>query len=110
MSGMAPDIDAASVPDDARILDVREPGEWVAGHVAGSQHLPIGEVAERVSEIDDEEGTIVVVCRSGYRSAQVAAWLQGQGYDAVNLAGGLDAWAQAGRPLVTDAGAPGRVA
>jgi rhodanese-related sulfurtransferase len=50
-----------------------------------------------------------VVCRVGGRSAQVTAWLSGQGRDAVNLAGGLDAWAGAGRPLVTDDGAPGTV-
>jgi len=51
-----------------------------------------------------------VVCRVGSRSAQVTAWLAAQGRDAVNLAGGLDAWADAGRPLVTDDGSPGAVA
>src|SRR3954453_23597192 len=107
---MAPEIDASFVPDDAKILDVREPEEWAAGHVAGSQHLPIGEIIARVDEIEDDGGEIVVVCRSGYRSAHVAAWLEQQGYAALNLAGGLDAWAAAGRPLVTDEGSAGRVA
>ena len=53
---------------------------------------------------------LLVVCRVGARSEQVAAWLRGQGRDAHNLTGGLLSWAAAGRPLVTDAGAPGAVA
>jgi rhodanese-related sulfurtransferase len=52
---------------------------------------------------------LIVVCRVGARSAQVAAWLRAQGRDAYNLTGGLESWAAAGRPLVTEAGTPGAV-
>jgi rhodanese-related sulfurtransferase len=52
---------------------------------------------------------LVVVCRVGGRSAQVTAWLRQQGREAVNLAGGLEAWHAAGRPLVTARGGPGTV-
>jgi rhodanese-related sulfurtransferase len=54
-------------------------------------------------------GQTLVVCRVGSRSAQAAAYLLQQGVDAVNLAGGLAAWASARRPLVSDDGRPPRV-
>jgi len=100
---------ATEVPDGATILDVREDDEWAAGHIAGSVHVPLSELPARAAEIPDAD-PLVVVCRVGGRSAQVGAWLAGQGRDVVNLAGGLEAWAGAGRPLVTDDGAPGTVA
>ena len=76
-----------------------------AGHIAGSTHVPLSELPGRAADIP-AAAPLVVVCRVGGRSAQVTAWLSGQGRDAANLAGGLDAWAGAGRPLVTDDGAP----
>ena len=100
-----PSISAATVPADAYLLDVREQDEWDAGHVEGSQHIPIGELLGRLPEIPTDR-EVVVVCRVGSRSAQVAAYLGQQGYDMVNLTGGLEAWVDAGRPLVSDAGAP----
>ena len=52
---------------------------------------------------------MLVVCRSGNRSAYATGYLVDQGFDAVNLAGGLIAWHDAGRPLTTDDGGPGQV-
>ena len=104
-----PTVVAADIPDGAAILDVREEDEWAAGHIAGSAHVPLSELPARAGDIPDTD-PLVVVCKVGARSAQVTAWLAGQGRDAVNLAGGLDAWAGAGRPLVTDDGTPGTVA
>jgi rhodanese-related sulfurtransferase len=104
-----PEIDAARVAGDAVVLDVREDDEWEAGHIAGSTHVPLSELMGRLDEVPGTD-PLVVVCRVGARSAQVAAWLRGQGRDAVNLAGGLESWAAAGRPLVTDRGGPGSVA
>jgi rhodanese-related sulfurtransferase len=92
----------------ATILDVREDDEWLAGHVQGSIHMPMGEVMERWGEVRAADD-LVVVCRHGVRSYQVAAYLTGAGIDAVNLDGGLVAWSRAGRPLVTDDGTSGRV-
>ena len=54
----------------------------------------------------DRDDEIVVVCKVGSRSAYVAAWLNQQGFRASNLDGGLMAWAGAGRPLVSESGAP----
>lgn len=107
--GQVPTVAAAAVGDDATILDVREDDEWVAGHIAGSTHVPMSELMTRVSEVPPAD-PLLVVCRVGARSEQVAAWLRRQGRDAHNLAGGLQSWEAAGRPLVTDAGTPGVVA
>jgi rhodanese-related sulfurtransferase len=62
------------------------------------------------SEEFSPDQRIVVVCKMGGRSAQVTAWLNQQGYDAVNLDGGMLAWATAGRPMVSDDGRPPHVA
>jgi rhodanese-related sulfurtransferase len=106
--GHLPTVVATEVPDGATILDVREDDEWAAGHIAGSAHVPLSELPARAADIPDA-APLVVVCKVGGRSAQVAAWLAGQGRDAVNLVGGLEAWAGAGRQLVTDDGSPGQV-
>jgi len=98
---------AADLPAGATLLDVREQGEWDAGHVDGSVHVPMSEIQGRLADVPD--GDLVVVCRSGHRSAQVAAWLAGQGRSAVNLAGGLQRWVEEGRPLVAAGGGPGQV-
>lgn len=94
--------------NDVEILDVREPDEWHAGHIDGSVHIPMREIVARAGEFDRDR-PIVTVCRSGQRSGQVAAFLSQQQYDATNLDGGLQAWAQEGLPLATPSGAPGQV-
>jgi rhodanese-related sulfurtransferase len=94
--------------DGAVLLDVREPQEWNAGHVEGSAWVPMGELASRQGELPDDR-LLVVACHSGGRSARVTQALVAAGYDAANLVGGLEAWATAGYPLVTDDGAPGTV-
>jgi rhodanese-related sulfurtransferase len=92
----------------ATILDVREDDEWQAGHVEGSIHMPMREVMARRGELQATDD-VVVVCRHGVRSYQVTAYLARSGVAAVNLEGGLVAWARAGGPLVTDDGANGQV-
>ena len=91
---------AALVDAGALMLDVREPGEWQAGHVAQAWLLPMGQVARHRSDLPQDR-RIVVVCRSGGRSAAVAEALRAWGLDAVNLSGGMTAWAVAGLPVVT---------
>ncbi|WP_345709769.1 rhodanese-like domain-containing protein [Kitasatospora paranensis] len=93
-----PTAEAASVPADAALLDVREQDEWDAGHVDGALHIPIGEVVARIAELPDER--LYVLCRVGGRSAQVVQYLVAQGRDAVNVDGGMFAWEAAGRPMV----------
>ncbi len=91
---------AALAEAGALLLDVREPGEWQGGHVAQAWLLPMGQVARHRSDLPQDR-RIVVVCRSGGRSAAVAEALRAWGFDAVNLSGGMTAWAVAGLPVVT---------
>lgn len=75
------------------LLDVREPWEYELCHIEGSQAMPMGTVPARCNELDPER-EIVVICHHGGRSAQVAMFLERQGYARViNLAGGVAEWA-----------------
>ena len=93
----------------ALLLDVRDPDEWQAGHADGAAWIPMREIAERQDELPTDR-EIVVICKTGSRSAQVAGALIAAGYDAANVAGGSEAWQAAGFPIVTDDGQPGTVA
>ena len=76
------------------LLDVREDWELAIARLDGVLHIPMGEVPARLGELAPER-EIVVLCRSGGRSAQVARFLQQQGFrDVWNLAGGILAWAE----------------
>lgn len=99
-----PSVTPEAVPDGAALVDVRELDEWQAGHVDGALHIPLGELTARLGELP--EGELVVVCRSGGRSARAVAWLNENGFDSTNLDGGMQAWAGTGRPMVSDSGAP----
>jgi rhodanese-related sulfurtransferase len=103
-----PAVDAAAVPAEAIVLDVRENDEWAAGHAEGAVHIPMGEVVARIGEVP-EGGRVHVVCRVGGRSAQVAQYLIAQGVDAVNVTGGMLDWEAAGRPVVDGNGGEGFV-
>ncbi|MGV9372992.1 rhodanese-like domain-containing protein [Micromonospora tulbaghiae] len=91
----------------ASLLDVREPDEWTAGHAPRARHLPLGSLRP---DTQPPGQPIITVCRSGRRSAAAAARLRAAGLTAYNLTGGMQAWAAAGLPVVTDAGKPGTVA
>ena len=95
----------SDVPDDAVVLDVRENDEWVAGHIEGATHIPMGEVPARLDDLPDGD-PLYLVCRSSGRSARVTAWLNANGFDAVVVAGGMGEWEAAGRPLVSETGQP----
>jgi rhodanese-related sulfurtransferase len=77
--------------DDLILLDVREAWELDIAKVPGIVHIPMGEVPSRLAELDQSK-EIVVLCRSGRRSGDVARFLQERGYRTVNLAGGILAW------------------
>lgn len=97
------------VAQGALLVDVREAWEWAAGRAPGARHVPLDQLPGRVGELPRDR-TVVVVCRSGNRSAHATTMLRGAGVDAVNLDGGLRAWSATGLPLVTDGREPGRVA
>jgi rhodanese-related sulfurtransferase len=101
----------ADVPAGAVLLDVRENDEWTAGHAPGAVHVPMGQIAQRLDELASAlpERPVRVVCRSGGRSARVTAYLTQAGWDAVNVEGGMQAWAAAGRPMVAESDAAPRV-
>ncbi|WP_405726127.1 rhodanese-like domain-containing protein [Streptomyces sp. NBC_01537] len=100
-----PQVDAAAVPADAFLLDVREHDEWAAGHADGALHIPMGEVVARWSAEVPADQRVHVMCRVGGRSAQVTQYLIAQGVDAINIDGGMLGWEAAGRPVVADGGA-----
>ena len=83
----------------ARVVDVRETSEFVAGHVPGARSVPLSELVARAQEIDALAPPVYLVCESGGRSAQAATWLAGQGHDVVNVTGGTSAWRRAGLPV-----------
>lgn len=87
---------AAGVP----VIDVREPDEYVEGHVPGAPLIPLGTVAVRVGEVPSA-GEVLIICKSGGRSRKAAELLRAQGIDAINVAGGTMAWIDAGHPVVT---------
>lgn len=99
------EVTAAGVPAGGWLLDVREPEEWAAGHVPHAVHIPMGELAARVHEVPGDQA-VYVICRSGVRSAAVAQALIGAGWDALNVADGMQGWAAAGRPMASVAGKP----
>lgn len=97
------------MPADALVLDVREDDEWTAGHVEGALHVPMSDFVARFGEVTEavaERGRAYVMCRVGGRSAQVTQYLVQQGFDAVNIDGGMLAWDGAGRPMVAEGGSP----
>ncbi|WHX49827.1 rhodanese-like domain-containing protein [Paenibacillus woosongensis] len=74
-----------------KMLDVREPEEWAAGHIEGAKHIPLGQVLERLRELDADE-ELIVICRSGNRSGLACELLEEKGFNVVNMTGGLLAW------------------
>jgi rhodanese-related sulfurtransferase len=100
-----PQVPAAQVPSDAFLLDVREYDEWDAGHVPGAQHIPLGELGARYTEIGQDR-PLYVICRSGNRSAYAAHALAGAGWQASNVSDGMIGWHAAGRPMTSASGTP----
>jgi rhodanese-related sulfurtransferase len=98
-----PTIEVAQVPDPmpegVTVLDVREPVEWHHAHIDGAMHIPLTELPDRAEELPVDR-QLLVVCKVGGRSAQATAFLREKGFEAVNLAGGMIDWADAGRPMV----------
>lgn len=84
----------------APLIDVREPHEYIAGHVPGARLIPLGDVAS-APDIAPEGTTVFVICASGNRSKSACRALEARGIPAVSVDGGTRAWAASGRPVVT---------
>jgi rhodanese-related sulfurtransferase len=95
------DIDqvAGAMRDGAAIVDGREPGEYMAGHVPGAVLIPMGQLPWRTAELD-RNAPVYVVCASGNRSATMTGFLRGAGFDAYSVAGWTSGRARSGRPVV----------
>ena len=104
------EIDLTTLPDEVDVetvaairqnpgvylLDVREPDEYAAGHIPGITLIPMGEVASRLTELPRDK-EIIVTCRTGNRSSQIADLLREQGFTNVhNMTGGIVAWEESG--------------
>ncbi|MFD0226247.1 rhodanese-like domain-containing protein [Streptomyces hirsutus] len=95
---------------EAVLLDVREKSEWEAGHAPGAVHASLtGLVAGAALPQAARCRPLVVVCRSGHRSRQAAELLAARGADAVDVKGGMNAWAAAGHPVVDECGNSGSI-
>lgn len=89
------------------LVHVREADEWIGGHVAGATHLPLAELGAHLADLP-ADSEILLVCRSGRRSAS-AAILTRCGLRATNVSGGMLAWEESGLPVVTPGAASGPV-
>jgi rhodanese-related sulfurtransferase len=87
--------------EDAFVIDVREPGEYAAGHVLGAKNVPLARLETGAGElVKKKDRPVIVYCDGGDRSGKALAALKKQGYTRVaNLSGGLGAWQQAGLPV-----------
>jgi rhodanese-related sulfurtransferase len=91
---------------DTQLVDVREPYEHDAGRIAGATHIELDSLPSEAQSLDRDR-PLVFYCRSGSRSAMAADAFRVAGYDAYNMAGGLEAWVESGLPIEP---ADGRVA
>ncbi|HQR80357.1 MAG TPA: rhodanese-like domain-containing protein [Actinomycetota bacterium] len=94
------DLKALMDADGARLIDVREKWEYDNGHLPGAVWIPMSLVPLRRDEFAGPKPPYIV-CRTGNRSGQVVMWLARQGIDAVNVAGGTEAWQRQGYPIDT---------
>jgi rhodanese-related sulfurtransferase len=97
-------VPAAEVPAQAYLVDVREDDEWLAGHAPGAQHIPLGVLSERCSQIPQDRD-VYVICRSGGRSARAVQALDAGGWQVLNVADGMLGWESAGRTMASESGA-----
>lgn len=90
------------IPEGAPILDVRGDDEWEAGHIEGALHIPLADLPARYGEVPLDED-VYVVCRTGGRSRQAVMWLNDNGFDAIDVTGGMGSWnLDNGKPIVAE--------
>jgi rhodanese-related sulfurtransferase len=93
---------AAERRGTAVLLDVREPEEVVEQSIPGARNIPLGQLPDRLAELDPAQ-PVLTVCRSGGRSQKAAALLEAAGFDVADVSGGITQWARDGQPVT-----PGR--
>lgn len=94
-----PEIDAQELNDKLKtnrnfmLIDVRQPGEFKSGHVPSAKSIPLGELSQRAKELPKNK-EIFCICASGSRSSSAVRMLTSQGFNAVNVRGGMYAWSR----------------
>jgi rhodanese-related sulfurtransferase len=86
--------------EGALLIDVREPDEYEEFRVPGATLIPLGDIPDRLAELPADR-TFYVICRIGNRSSKATQFLIANGFDAVNVAGGSQEWAEAGKPIAS---------
>jgi molybdopterin-guanine dinucleotide biosynthesis protein A len=89
---------AANLISGAHLVDVRQPDEYLGGHVPGARLVPLATVPDRLDAFL-ADGTTYVICHSGGRSMRACEFLAAQGFDVVNVAGGTSSWVRSGRDV-----------
>lgn len=82
----------ALVAEGAKLIDVRTPEEFAAGHVQGAVNIPVDQLDRRLEEVGPSSTPVVVYCRSGVRSARAARVLRNAGFEAVHDVGAMSNW------------------
>jgi rhodanese-related sulfurtransferase len=100
---LGPEQAAELIEAGAELIDVRRPYEYEGGRLAGSRNVEINELTAAAETISRDR-PVIFYCRSGNRSQMAAQAFRESGYDAHNLAGGIEAWDAAGRPLEPEHG------
>jgi rhodanese-related sulfurtransferase len=103
------EVPASGLPDEIYLLDVREDDEWTAGHAPGAVHIPLGQLSSQADQVPKDQ-PVYVICRAGSRSARATQVLGANGWNVTNVADGMQGWASAGRPMVSESGGPPFVA
>ena len=91
-------IELLAIYKNVSVIDVREHDEYISGHIPGAVHIPLSTIPVRQNEIDKTVPQYLI-CEAGGRSAQAGQFLEAQGFDVVNIAGGTGALRQIGTPL-----------
>jgi len=81
-------------PEPVALIDVREPDEWDAVHIAAAQHIPLRQLPRHADTLPRDR-PLLLLCHHGGRSRRATEYLRGIGFEnATNIAGGIDAWAE----------------
>ena len=91
------------IDQGAQLIDVRGDHEWEAGRIAGASHIELDGLSERIGEVDRDR-PVLIYCRADNRSDMAAAALAADGFDTSTLAGGIEAWVEAGETIEPEGG------
>src|SRR6266542_908196 len=86
---------------EAQVVDVREPQERAEAHIAGTTHIPLGDLTAAAESLDRDR-EIVFYCRTGARSGMATQAFRASGYEAYNMRGGIELWAERGLPVESE--------